>query len=138
MKRLSALVLVLSLLLSMTGCSSGRIQPPVTEHPSVQPQQTTPPVRPPSTPAPSKPNSELPELLEDLDAPLTLAEDQAQTFLTWLDTQTVEYEFYGLLQPEQAMQTYREISPHSPRKIWNHPQRHPGSGWASKPGTGQQ
>lgn len=111
MKRLSALVLVLSLLLSMTGCSSGSTQPPV--QPPVQPQQTTPPVRPPSTPAPSKPNSELPELLEDLDAPLTLAEDQAQAFLAWLDTQTVEYEFYGLLQPEQAMQTYREIIPYS-------------------------
>ena len=112
MKRLATLALALSLLLSLVGCGSGDTQAPAVQQPSTPPQQTAPSVQP-SAPMQTKPKMELPELLDTIGEPLTLAPEQADTFCAFLAEQQPEYELFDLYDFETAQTYWEQITDHT-------------------------
>ena len=117
MKRIRALILALSLLLSLAGCGSGDTQAPASEQekPSVQPQQTTPaPSVQPSAPSQSKPKPELPELPDTIVEPIRLSSEQADTFDAFLAAQRPEYELFDLYDFEATLDNWGQMPSYTP------------------------
>lgn len=113
MNHLSALALALSLLLSLVGCGSGDTQNPAVQQPSVPTQQTAPSAQP-SAPTQTKPKVELPELLDTIGEPLTLAPEQADTFYAFLSEQQPEYELFDLYDFEAALENWGQLISYTP------------------------
>ena len=112
MKRLATLALTLSLLLSLVGCGSGDTQAPAVQQPSAPTQQTVPPAQP-VAPTQAKPKVELPELLDTISEPLTLAPGQADAFYAFLAEQQPEYELFDLYDFETALTYWEQITDHT-------------------------
>ena len=109
MRRLSALALALSLLLSLVGCASGDTQTPAVQQPSAPTQQAAP-----SAPTQTKPKLELSEILDTVGEPLTLAPEQADAFCAFLDTQQPGYELFGLYDFDAALTRWEQLTDHTP------------------------
>lgn len=108
MKTRCLAVLAVALMLSLTACGAEDTQSAAVQQDPVPTQQTVPAQS--SAPTQTKPKTELPELSDTIDEPLTLASQQADAFYAFLDTQRSEYELFDLYDFDTALTCWEQVS----------------------------
>lgn len=110
--RCLAAVLAVALMLSLTACGAEDAQSAAVQQDPVPTQQTVPAQS--SAPTQTKPKTELPELSDAINEPLTLAPQQADAFYAFLDTQRPEYELFDLYDFDAALTCWEQVGDHTP------------------------